>query len=36
MISSDDWGRKKCPYTFIAAVKLLADHTWEVIKNPQN
>ena len=36
MISSDDWGRKKCPYTFIAAVKLLADHTWEVIKIPQH
>ena len=34
MIASGDWGRKKCPYTFIAAVKLLADHTWEVIKNP--
>ena len=34
MISKDDWGRKECPYTFIAAVKLLADHTWDVIKNP--
>ena len=34
MISNDDWGRKECPYTFIAAVKLLADHTWDVIKNP--
>ena len=22
MISKDDWGRKECPYTFIAAVKL--------------
>ena len=32
MISPNDWGKNKCPYTFIAAVKLLSDHTWEIIK----
>jgi hypothetical protein len=31
MIGPNDWGRKNCPYTFIASVRLLADHTWDVI-----
>jgi hypothetical protein len=31
MIGPNDWGRKECPYTFIASVRLLADHTWDVI-----
>jgi hypothetical protein len=30
MIGPNDWGRKTCPYTFIASVRLLADHTWDV------
>lgn len=30
MISPKEWG-KKSPYKFIAAVKLLADHTWKEI-----
>jgi hypothetical protein len=30
MISPKEWGRK-APYKFIAAVKLLADHTWKEI-----
>lgn len=30
LVSPKEWG-KSCPYTFIATVKLLADHTWEVI-----
>jgi hypothetical protein len=30
MIGPNDWGRKNCPYTFIASVRLLADHTWDV------
>ncbi|MBG16407.1 MAG: hypothetical protein CL853_08660 [Crocinitomicaceae bacterium] len=33
MISPNDWGKNKCPYTFIAAVKLLSDHTWEIINS---
>ena len=32
MVGPNEWGRTK-PYTFIATVKLLADHTWEVIEN---
>ena len=31
MIGENEWGRKKCPLKFISSVKLLADHTWEVI-----
>ncbi len=32
MIGEKEWGRKGCPLNFISSVKLLADHTWEVIK----
>ena len=32
MIGENEWGRKGCPYNFISSVKLLADHTWEMIK----
>jgi hypothetical protein len=31
LIAPDQWGRSKNNFTFIATVKLLADHTWEVI-----
>ena len=32
MIAKDEWG-KQCPYErFMASVKLLADHTWEVVE----
>lgn len=31
LVSPEEWG-KNCPYDFIATVKLLADHTWDVIK----
>ncbi len=31
LVSPKEWGRS-CPYEFIATVKLLADHTWEVIE----
>lgn len=30
MIGPDEWGRKK-PYEFVASVKLLADHTWDIL-----
>lgn len=33
MISPDEWGNK-CPYIFLSTVKLLADHTWEVLHRP--
>jgi hypothetical protein len=33
MISPAEWG-KKCPYKkHLAAIKLLSDHTWDVLKN---
>lgn len=30
MISQDEWGDKP-PYKFVSEVKLLSDHTWEII-----
>ena len=30
MVGPTEWGRS-CPYQFIASVRLLADHTWEVL-----
>ncbi len=30
LIGPGEWGRSKNQYKFIATVKLLADHTWEV------
>jgi hypothetical protein len=32
MVSPDEWG-KKAPYTFVAEVKMLADHTWDVLRS---
>ncbi|RMG88712.1 MAG: DUF2452 domain-containing protein [Bacteroidetes bacterium] len=31
MVGPEEWG-KNCPYKFEATVKLLADHTWEILK----
>jgi|TARA_B100000965_G_C19389318_1_gene668236 hypothetical protein len=31
LIAPEEWGSRS-PYEFIATVKLLADHTWEVLK----
>jgi CRISPR/Cas system CSM-associated protein Csm4 (group 5 of RAMP superfamily) len=31
LIGPNEWG-KKCPYKYLASVKLLADHTWEVVE----
>lgn len=31
MIAENDWGRKGCPFHFVATVRLLADHTWDVL-----
>ena len=30
MIGPNEWGRSN-PYEFVASVKLLADHTWEIL-----
>ena len=32
MISPNQWGKNGCPYEFAATVRLLADHTWEVVE----
>ncbi len=32
MIGPNEWGKKGCPYTFIHSVKLMSDHTWELLK----
>ncbi|MFZ9028083.1 MAG: DUF2452 domain-containing protein [Crocinitomicaceae bacterium] len=31
LIAPDQWGRSKRSFEFIATVRLLADHTWEVL-----
>jgi len=31
MIGPNQWGRRDCPFTFVASVKLLGDHTWEIV-----
>jgi len=33
MIAPEEWGRKKDWAHFIAEIKLLADHTWEILKD---
>ncbi len=32
MIAPEEWGRKKDWAAFVAEVKLLADHTWEILR----
>ncbi|WP_297336064.1 DUF2452 domain-containing protein [Algoriphagus sp.] len=32
MIAPEEWGRKKNFASFVAEVKLLADHTWEILR----
>jgi hypothetical protein len=32
MVAPTDWGRKGCPYHFVATVRLLADHTWDIVE----
>lgn len=31
LVSPGQWGRKGCPFTHVATVRLLADHTWEIV-----
>ncbi|MEM1216682.1 MAG: DUF2452 domain-containing protein [Bacteroidota bacterium] len=31
MVAPEEWGRS-APYTFVAEAKMLADHTWEVLR----
>jgi len=32
LIAPNNWG-KVCPYNYVATVKLLADHTWDVLES---
>ncbi|MEL6970537.1 MAG: DUF2452 domain-containing protein [Bacteroidota bacterium] len=34
MVGPAEWGSKP-PYTFVATVKLLADHTWEILETAE-
>lgn len=36
LISKNAWGKNGCPYNYIATVKLLADHTWEILEGYEN
>lgn len=35
MLSPGDWGNSKTAWTLLAPVKLLGDHTWEILPMPQ-
>lgn len=32
MIAPEEWGRKKDSAAFVAEIKLLADHTWDILR----
>lgn len=32
LIAPDQWGRSKKSFTFVATLRLLADHTWDVLE----
>jgi hypothetical protein len=36
MVSPEQWGRSKKFKRFVATVKLLADHTWDVLKKGED
>lgn len=36
LIAPDQWGRSKKSFEFIATVRLLADHTWDVIEKNES
>jgi hypothetical protein len=35
MVSPTEWGRSRSFKRFVATVKLLADHTWDILKSEQ-
>lgn len=35
LIAPNQWGRSKNNFTFIATVRLLADHTWDILEKNQ-
>ena len=36
MVSPEEWGRKKRYSKFVAEIKLLADHTWEILSEGES
>ena len=32
LVAPEDWGRSKTSLVYLATVKLLSDHTWEILK----
>jgi Protein of unknown function (DUF2452) len=36
LIAPEQWGRSTKNYTFIAEIRLLADHTWDIIRQNQD
>lgn len=32
MVGPNEWG-KNCPYTFVNSVKMMSDHTWEILRD---
>jgi hypothetical protein len=36
LVAPEEWGRKGNQYQFLAEVKLLADHTWEILRSGEN
>lgn len=35
MVAPEEWGKKKRYSKFVAEIKLLADHTWEIVRKEQ-
>lgn len=36
LIAPDQWGRSKKSFEFVATVRLLADHTWDIIEKSED
>lgn len=36
LIAPDQWGRSKKSFDWVATVKLLADHTWDILEKSEN
>jgi hypothetical protein len=36
LIGPEDWGRSKHNYTFVAEIRLLADHTWDILRKNED
>lgn len=36
LIAPDQWGRSKKTFEFVATVRLLADHTWEILERNED